>query len=72
MFLTLFTFYFYFHFPFLAIINAFLSAMIQLRVKKTSTLLMSAFKRYNVILKNSFIVIFNISIGDIIFRLLYI
>ncbi len=72
MFLTLFTFSFYLHFPFLAIVTAFLSVMIQLRVKKTSTLLISAFKRYNVILKNLFIVIFNIFIGDIILHLLYI
>ncbi|KGM27763.1 hypothetical protein KS18_12815 [Photorhabdus luminescens] len=50
MFLTLFTF--------LAIVNAFLSAMIQLRVKKISTLLMPSFKRYSVILKSLFIVIY--------------
>ncbi|MBS9432470.1 hypothetical protein EAE92_07660 [Photorhabdus hainanensis] len=49
-----------------------LSAMSKLRVKKISALLIPTFKRYRVILKILFIVIFSISIGDIILRLFYI
>ncbi|PQQ26208.1 hypothetical protein C6H66_10535 [Photorhabdus hindustanensis] len=48
------------------------SVMSKLRVKKISALLIPTFKRYNMILKSLFIVIFNISIDDIILRLFYI
>ncbi len=72
MFLTLFTFSFYLPFPFSAIVNAFLSVMIQLRVKKTSIVLTPVFKRYSVIKKIFFTITFNISTGDILLRLFYI